>query len=67
MSTFVVECDEATWRRAGLDRKSDEESRVYCQGVFAPDLDGNPLVSNKSIWRQFPLLASRRWFVGNTC
>jgi 2-polyprenyl-6-methoxyphenol hydroxylase-like FAD-dependent oxidoreductase len=45
---------------------SDEESRVYCQAVFAPDLNGNPLVSNKSIWRQFPLLASRRWFVGNT-
>jgi 2-polyprenyl-6-methoxyphenol hydroxylase-like FAD-dependent oxidoreductase len=66
MSTFVVECDEATWRRAGLDRRSDEESRLYCQGVFAPDLKGNPLVSNKSIWRQFLLLASRRWFVGNT-
>ena len=66
MSTFVVECDEATWRRAGLDRMSDEESRVYCQAVFAPDLNGNPLVSNKSIWRQFLLLASRRWFVGNT-
>jgi 2-polyprenyl-6-methoxyphenol hydroxylase-like FAD-dependent oxidoreductase len=66
MSTFVVECDQATWRRAGLDRKSDEESRVYCQGVFAPDLNGNSLVSNKSIWRQFLLLASRRWFAGNT-
>ena len=66
MSTFVVECDEATWRRAGLDCMSDEESRVYSQLVFAPDLDGKPLVSNKSIWRQFVLLASRRWFVGNT-
>jgi 2-polyprenyl-6-methoxyphenol hydroxylase-like FAD-dependent oxidoreductase len=65
MSTFVVECDEATWRRAGLDRKSDEESRLYCERLFAPDLNGNPLVSNKSIWRQFVLLASRRWVVGN--
>jgi 2-polyprenyl-6-methoxyphenol hydroxylase-like FAD-dependent oxidoreductase len=65
MSTFVVECDETTWRRAGLDRKSDEESRLYCESVFASDLAGNSLVSNKSIWRQFPLLASRRWFAGN--
>jgi 2-polyprenyl-6-methoxyphenol hydroxylase-like FAD-dependent oxidoreductase len=65
MSTFVVECDEATWYGAGLDRKSDEESRIYCERVFAPDLNGNRLVSNKSIWRQFLLLASRRWFVGN--
>jgi 2-polyprenyl-6-methoxyphenol hydroxylase-like FAD-dependent oxidoreductase len=66
MSTFVVECDAATWQRARLDRMSDEESRTYCERVFAPDLDGHPLVSNKSIWRQFPLLASRRWRTANT-
>ncbi len=66
MSTFVVECDAATWRRAGLDRMSDQDSRAYCESVFAPDLNGNPLVSNKSIWRQFMLLSTRRWFVGNT-
>ena len=65
MSTFVVECDETTWRRAGLDGKSDEDSRAYCERVFAPGLDGHPLVSNKSIWRQFPLLTTRRWSVGN--
>ena len=29
MSTFIVECDAATWRRAGLDHMSDEESRAY--------------------------------------
>ncbi|HEY3152246.1 MAG TPA: FAD-dependent monooxygenase [Candidatus Binatia bacterium] len=66
MSTFVVECDVATWRRAGLDRISDDESRAYCEHVFAPDLGGHSLVSNKSIWRQFPLLVNRRWYVGNT-
>ncbi len=65
MSTFVVECDEPTWRRAGLDRMSDEDSRVYCERVFAPDLAGHSLVSNKSIWRQFPLLTTRRWHGGN--
>ena len=66
MSTFVVECDEITWRRAGLDRMSDDESRAYCERVFAPDLGGHPLVTNKSIWRQFPLLRTRQWYVGNT-
>jgi 2-polyprenyl-6-methoxyphenol hydroxylase-like FAD-dependent oxidoreductase len=65
MSTFVVECDEVTWRRAGLDQMSDEASRAYCQRVFASDLAGHPLVSNKSIWRQFPLLTTRRWHVDN--
>lgn len=66
MSTFVVECDEATWRCAGLNGKSDDESRAYCERVFAGDLDGHPLVSNKSIWRQFPILATARWYVGNS-
>jgi 2-polyprenyl-6-methoxyphenol hydroxylase-like FAD-dependent oxidoreductase len=65
ISTFVVECDAATWRRAGLDRMTDDESRAYCQTVFAADLHGNPLVSNKSIWRQFLLLVCRRWRAGN--
>jgi 2-polyprenyl-6-methoxyphenol hydroxylase-like FAD-dependent oxidoreductase len=65
MSTFVVECDEITWRRAGLDRMSDDESHAYCERVFAPDLGGHPLVSNKSLWRQFPLLTTHRWRVGN--
>lgn len=65
MSTFIIECDAATWLHAGLDRMSDEASRAYCERVFAPDLGGHSLVSNKSVWRQFPLLTNRRWSVGN--
>ena len=65
MSTFVVECDEATWRRSGLERMSDENSRAYCETVFATDLAGHPLITNKSVWRQFPLLACRRWSVNH--
>lgn len=65
MSTFLVECDAATWYRAGLDRMSDEQSRAYCAEVFAPDLAGKPLVSNKSVWRNFPLLSNARWHAGN--
>jgi 2-polyprenyl-6-methoxyphenol hydroxylase-like FAD-dependent oxidoreductase len=65
MSTFIVECDEATWRRAGLDRMDDAASRAYCERVFAPDLGGRPLVSNKSTWRNFPLLSNENWIAGN--
>jgi 2-polyprenyl-6-methoxyphenol hydroxylase-like FAD-dependent oxidoreductase len=66
MSTFIVECDEPTWRRAGLDRMDDAASRAYCERVFAPELGGEALVSNRSIWRQFPLLANPRWSAGNS-
>jgi 2-polyprenyl-6-methoxyphenol hydroxylase-like FAD-dependent oxidoreductase len=33
--------------------------------VYAPVLEGAPLVSNKSIWRNFPNVRNERWFVGN--
>jgi 2-polyprenyl-6-methoxyphenol hydroxylase-like FAD-dependent oxidoreductase len=65
MSTFLVECDAATWKRAGLDRMSDEESRAYCERVFAADLGGRALVSNKSVWRNFPLLRNENWIFEN--
>jgi 2-polyprenyl-6-methoxyphenol hydroxylase-like FAD-dependent oxidoreductase len=61
MSTFVVECGDATWKKAGLDRMSDAESRSYCERVFASDLGGHGLESNKSVWRQFPLVRNERW------
>jgi 2-polyprenyl-6-methoxyphenol hydroxylase-like FAD-dependent oxidoreductase len=66
MSTFIVECDAATWHRAGLDRMSQEESRACCERVFAPDLSGQRLVSNRSLWRNFPLVYCRDWSAGNT-
>ena len=65
MSTFIVECDRPTWERAGFEHMSDAESRATCERVFAKDLAGHPLVSNKSIWRNFPLLSNRHWSVGN--
>lgn len=64
-STFIVECDVATWRRAGLPAMDDDASRAYCEVIFAPDLGGHPLVSNRSLWRNFPLLANARWGAGN--
>jgi len=65
MSTFIVECDPATWVRAGLDRATESESRRVCEQVFAATLDGHPLVSNRSIWRNFPWVWNDRWSVRN--
>ncbi|MBM3559713.1 MAG: hypothetical protein FJX53_07545, partial [Alphaproteobacteria bacterium] len=65
MSTFIVECDAASFARAGLERMSDDESRAYCERLFAPDLGGHPLISNRSLWRRFPVLTNARWQAGN--
>jgi anthraniloyl-CoA monooxygenase len=60
-STFIVECDPETWRRAGLDEMDDEASRGYLEHVFAPDLAGEPLLSNASRWLQFVTVRNGRW------
>jgi 2-polyprenyl-6-methoxyphenol hydroxylase-like FAD-dependent oxidoreductase len=64
-STFIVECDAGTWRRAGFAAMSDEESRAYCASIFADDLDGNPLLSNNSAWTSFNVLTNERWSFRN--
>jgi anthraniloyl-CoA monooxygenase len=64
-STFIVECSEETWRRAGLDQASEEESIAYCERLFAPDLRGARLLSNRSLWVSFQTLRTARWHSGN--
>ena len=61
LSTFIVECDEETWARAGFDRASDEEARARLAGVFAEDLEGHELLSNNSRWINFLLVKNARW------
>jgi 2-polyprenyl-6-methoxyphenol hydroxylase-like FAD-dependent oxidoreductase len=65
MSTFLVECDAATWERYGFEHKTIEESQAICEQIFAATLDGHRLVSNKSIWRNFPWIWNENWSSGN--
>jgi 2-polyprenyl-6-methoxyphenol hydroxylase-like FAD-dependent oxidoreductase len=54
MNTFIVECDPACWQRAGFAQMNQEQTRSELQRLFADTLGGQPLVMNKSMWRQFP-------------
>ncbi len=60
-STFIVECDEETWKRAGLD--ADDEARTigYCEALFAEELDGAKLLGNHSHWINFRRVKCERW------
>ncbi|WP_179402491.1 FAD-dependent monooxygenase [Burkholderia guangdongensis] len=65
MSTFVAECDHETWQDFGMDRMPDDARRALFETVFAPELAGCSLVSNNSVWRQFPVIVNATWHVGN--
>jgi len=65
-STWVLETDPETFARAGLDRMTEEESARFLEGVFAEDLRGHRLTTNRSLWRQFPMIRCERWVRDNT-
>jgi 2-polyprenyl-6-methoxyphenol hydroxylase-like FAD-dependent oxidoreductase len=65
MSTFIVECDRNTWLRAGFAEKGPEETKAVCEKVFAKMLAGHSLISNKSLWRNFPWIWNERWSFRN--
>jgi 2-polyprenyl-6-methoxyphenol hydroxylase-like FAD-dependent oxidoreductase len=65
MSTFVAECDGDTWHRSGLAQMPDHERHLLIEDIFARELDGSPLIENKSDWRQFNVVANDRWVHDN--
>jgi anthraniloyl-CoA monooxygenase len=64
-STWVFETGPETFRKAGIDQMSEEESAALMQRIFARFLDGHPILTNRSIWRRFPMIRNRRWTKGN--
>ena len=64
-STFIVECREETWKAAGMDHASEQETAAFLEHLFAEELDGHPLSVNRSVWRQFPTIRTEPWWTGN--
>ena len=70
LSTFIVETDEPTWRRAGLDAfdvttppgQSDVETQCYLETLYADQIDGHKLVANNSRWANFRTRRTQRWY-----
>jgi salicyloyl-CoA 5-hydroxylase len=73
LSTFIVETDEASWRKAGLDEfdvsqppgPSDLKTQRFLEKLFAEDINGEPLVANSSRWANFRTRRTRTWHKGN--
>ncbi len=68
-STFIVECDDASWRAAGFDRMDAHQTVGACEVLFARWLHGHPLESNAthqsaSPWLSFPRVTNEHWFHG---
>ena len=66
-STFIVETPEAVWKAHGIDQMSQADGVAFCEKLFAPYLDGHPLISNaahlrgSAIWIRFPRVICNTW------
>lgn len=63
-STWVIETTAETWEKAGFKDMSEDETARKLEQVFAAELDGHPLLTNRSIWRNFPVITTSRWSSG---
>jgi benzoate-CoA ligase family protein len=63
-STFIVECEDATFKNSGFVKMSEAESAKACEEIFADVLEGANLITNRSLWRKFPKLWCENWTTG---
>jgi 2-polyprenyl-6-methoxyphenol hydroxylase-like FAD-dependent oxidoreductase len=73
LSTFIVETDEETWLRAGLNSfdttqppgPSDEKTREFLEELFRDDIGEDRIVANNSRWATFQTRRTQTWHQEN--
>lgn len=65
MSTWIFECSDETWQKFNFEVTNEADTIAKLQDIFAAELDGHPLISNKSHWRQFPHVTNDNWYHNN--
>jgi anthraniloyl-CoA monooxygenase len=60
-ATFILETTAGTWRRAGLEGATEDDTVAFAEKLFGPELDGHPILKNRSLWRSFPTVRNARW------
>ena len=64
-STWIFETDPETFERAGLKGLSERQSADRMAEIFGWFLGGHQLLTNRSMWRNFPMIRSKRWVKDN--
>ena len=65
MSTWIFECSDETWQKHGFEVSNEADTMTKITEIFKEELDGHPLISNKSHWRQFPHVTNEKWYHNN--
>lgn len=65
MSTWIFECSDETWQKFGFEITNEADTIAKLSEVFKDELEGHPLITNKSHWRQFPHVTNQKWYYKN--
>ena len=64
-TTWIVECQDDVFERAGFKDMSEDETVAYMQDLFGVDLEHegtqHKVLANRSIWRAFPVVKNEKW------
>jgi anthraniloyl-CoA monooxygenase len=64
-STWIMEMSPETWAALGFDNLGEDESARRLEVIFADELQGHPLITNRSLWRNFPRVFCENWWHKN--
>ncbi len=64
-STWIFECSDETWQKHSFEVTNEADTMAKIAEIFAEELDGHSLISNKSHWRQFPHVTNENWYHNN--
>jgi anthraniloyl-CoA monooxygenase len=64
-STWIIETDPQTFKRAGLDKLDEAQSAQFAEKLFADELKGHRIITNRSVWRNFPTIRCEHWVHDN--
>ena len=53
--------------RAGLDEATRTRPSRICEKLFADELDGHKLLTNRSLWIDFPTVRNESWHTATSC
>jgi anthraniloyl-CoA monooxygenase len=59
--TIVIETTDAAWRASGLTVDGEAATAAFVERLFADDLKGATVLTNRSHWRQFPTISCKAW------
>ncbi len=64
-STWIFEMSDACWQGHGFEVTNEEDSKQKLEALFSEELEGYPLILNRSHWRQFPRIFCENWYHKN--